>query len=103
VLKDVNEIVNENTEKSDPEIATATSKVIMKKCFFCDAPIHARFRCLAKEANCHSCGIKRGSFLTYVTFKKEVTSSAFKGPLLSLLSLGLPLSAYVHLSSLPYS
>jgi len=81
VVKNVDDILNENTEKSNPEVAAATAKVVMKKSFFCGGPIHARFRCPAKEVNCHSCG--KMSFLTYVSFKKQVTSSAVEGLFLS--------------------
>jgi len=34
VVKSVDEILNENTEKSNPEVAAVKAKVIMKKCFF---------------------------------------------------------------------
>ena len=34
VVKNIDEILNENTEKSNPEVAAATAKVVMKWCFF---------------------------------------------------------------------
>ena len=34
MVKNVNEIVNENTEKCDPEMAETISMVITKKCIF---------------------------------------------------------------------
>jgi len=34
VVKNIDEILNENTEKSNPEVAAATAKVVMKWSFF---------------------------------------------------------------------
>ena len=87
VVKNVDEILSKSNEKSNPDIAAASAKVIIKKCFFCGGPIHARFRCPAKEANCHSCG-KKGHFSCMCRSKQQVTASAVEGPFLSFALTG---------------
>jgi len=68
VAKNVDEILNENNEKSNPEVAAATAKVIMKKCFFVVGLFTLVFD--APQKKLIVTRLEKRSFLTCVLFKK---------------------------------
>ena len=53
-----------------PPLATTYSK---NKCFYCDGALHHRRKCPAREAMCHTCGIK-GHFSIVCMKKKQGNS-----------------------------
>jgi len=67
VVKNVDEILNENTEISNPEVAAATTKVIMKN-FFVVGLFTLVFD--VPQNKLIVTRVEKRSFLTYVSFKK---------------------------------